>query len=680
MKALFITALLLSMCVSCRSKESWQDMTSVEDVCKFYPEQVYALFGALNLDYPGLEDVKAAYAKKDLAAAGKALLAYYSKSKLILPENKLPASSQKTTDVADTILQDTYVFQEVKGRTPRLPDGRLMWAYKGPKDDVEWAWALNRHYPVRDLLPAYFATGNPKYARYIDAFVKDWIISSLPYPDKRSNTAMWRGLEVSFREKMWKSVFFELWNTGLISPATQLLILTSLPSHAHYARNFHAGGNWLTMEMTGLATVASAWQEFRDAPEWIEYSVNAMVGSMKEQVYPDGVQTELTSHYHHVALSNFSLLADICKSADVKLPDYYDNTIRDMWNYLAWTMRPDGWGLLNNDSDLDFNRNSVLKAAEEQDAPEWTYIASNGEKGVKPAGSPSRFFPFAGHLISRSGFDANAHWSFFDMGPWGSGHQHNDKLHLSVAAYGRDLLVDAGRFAYSGAVSDRFRKYAIGSQGHNLVLVDGNGQDKGVAVAEEPVDENHFRIENEYDYGSGMFDKFIDTKGRFEHTRSVMYVRDRFWIVADRLATDRPRQVGTLWHWHPSCKVAVQGDGSVATGNETGNLRIIPVGIKNAKPELVSGQENPMQGWYSKIYNEYTPNTTSVYTTDLPADDTFVWLLFPYEKNAPEIETSLISETGDGVTVRIVVKDLGEWTLCVPFLNKNLIKYSFIKK
>ena len=70
--------------------------------------------------------------------------------------------------------------------------------------------------------------------------------------------------------------FFNLNDTDYLSPATQLLILSSIPEHAHYLKNFHAAGNWLTMEMNGLATVAVAWPEFYNSLEWFEYSVNSM--------------------------------------------------------------------------------------------------------------------------------------------------------------------------------------------------------------------------------------------------------------------------------------------------------------------------------------------------------------------------------------------------------------------
>src|SRR5690606_37873594 len=105
----------------------------------------------------------------------------------------------------------------------------------------------------------------------------------------------------------------------------------------------------------------------------------------------------------------------------------------------------------------------ILQGAQKFNKPDWEYIATNGSSGTKPRGNPSYLSPWAGHLISRSGYDFNAHWSFFDLGPWGSGHQHNDKLHLSISAFGKDFLVDAGRFAYTGEVAEKFRTYARGS-------------------------------------------------------------------------------------------------------------------------------------------------------------------------------------------------------------------------
>lgn len=655
------------------AQSNWHKIQTIDEVCILYPEQIKYIFQNLDMDYPGLKDVKKAYVSGNIKLACKNLLDYYSKTSRI--KQDLPAYSTHTISYADSILQDIYTFQNVSGKVPRLEDGHLKWTYNGPEDDIEWAWALNRHYPTRDLIEAYLKTGNTLYINYIDEFTKDWIISSWPYPKLKSSTAMWRGLEVSFRVKTWARIFYELWNTNTISPATKLLILSSLPDHAHYARNFHAQGNWLTMEISGLATVASFWPEFKESKVWMDYAISTMVASMKDQVYPDGVQTELTSSYHHVALSNFKLFADICKKSNVSLPDYYTRTLEAMYNYLALTIRPDGYGLLNNDADQVYNRETIVKASAEYQRPDWQYIAENGISGLKPQDGPSYIFPYAGQLISRSSFDADAQYSFFDIGPWGTGHQHNDMLHISVFAYGRDLLVDGGRFAYRGEVANKFRKYATGSASHNVILVDGKGQAAGTPKTDTALDESLYSITQDYDYGSGTFSKFSGIDGKFSQTRAMLYIRGKFWIIADNLKTDRPHQIETLWHWHPSNQVQTEKSGKTYTSNRNGNLTVIPVGKTDWKLSQAKGQEKPeIQGWYSKEYNTYESSPTTIYTCQLKSSNTFVWILWPSKGKSPEVTAEILSKDKESVKVRITETGKQSWEVLVPFSDSKLVQ------
>lgn len=661
---------------------NWQKMETVEDVCAAFPGRMEDMLHAFDLSLPGLEKVKLAFDDREIVPACKFLLDYYKdgNSAQYLRSDQ-PGISRKTTSYADSLIRDIFTFQLVTGKVPRSADGHLNWAYNGPENDVEWAWALNRHHPARDLLQAYFETGNPKYAKNIDSFIKDWIIESLPYPGVKSRTAVWRGLEVSFRVKVWAQVFYGLINTGYLSPATQLLILSSLPEHAHYAKNFHAQNNWLTMEISGLATVATAWKEFKDAPEWLEYSKAVMTESMKKQVYPDGVQTELTSSYHYVALVNFVLFDRICKNANEPLPEFFNRTMEDMYSYLAYTMRPDGFGILNNDADRKDNRLWIFQALENYDRDDWRYIATNGEEGTRPEKGPSVIYPWAGHLISRSGYNPDAQWSFFDIGPWGSGHQHNDKLHISISAFGRDLLVDAGRFAYRGEVAKKFRGYAKGSQGHNVILIDGKGQAPGPKLANEPLSEDHYRITDAFDYAWNSFDKFNDLEGAVKHTRALFYVRSGFWIVVDNIQTDRPRKIATMWHWHPDCKVTTGRKKIISSENEKGNLRIIPVGKSNWNIKLIKGQEKPeIQGWYSEEYNKYEPNVAAIYSTKIKSDRTFVWLLIPFEVSAPDIRAKIISENADGIVLGITDAKRDEWTCTVPYSESGKAGMHFIQK
>ncbi|MEX2231104.1 MAG: heparinase II/III family protein, partial [Cyclobacteriaceae bacterium] len=443
--------------------------------------------------------------------------------------------------------------------------------------------------------------------------------------------------------------------------------------------NFHAKeGNWLTMEMSGLAMVATAWPEFEESPRWISYAKNKMEEGLKEQVYPDGVQKELTSHYHQVALNNFHQFLEICDQAKEPLPEGYKTELEKMHAYIAYSVSPTGYGILNNDSDKRYNREIIAEAASAYNREDWLFIATNGKRGKRPVGAPSAVFPWAGQLIMRSGYQGDAHWAFFDVGPWGTGHQHNDKLHLSVSAYGRDLLVDGGRFAYRGEFANKFRKYAVGSASHNLILIDGNGQGAGPRVATEPLSDKHYRITDQFDYAWNAFNQFNDLEGQAKHTRAVFHVRGKFWVVVDNIETDRPRKIETLWHWHPDSKIKVEENGVVSTDHEKGNLKIIPVGFSGWNIKQIQGQEGPSpQGWYSERYNKAEPAPVNVYSTDIKTSTSFVWILYPSEGNPAPVETELISRESDQVTVRVKDQARNEWDLIIPFSNSEKASYSF---
>ena len=666
-KILTLFAFILCIHKNASAQQDWKTINTVEEVCTNYPETIANMLDQFNLDYPSLEKVKWEFENGNVVNACNELLNYYKNGNTASDLRKtLPKKTDQTKAEIDTILNNVFVVQNVRGKVPYLTNGHRDWYYKGPNNDKEWAWLSNRHSQLNSVFNTYLETGNPKYAQYIDLFLKDFIIMGNPYPAVKSSTSVWRGLEVAARAKIWSKIFYGLLESEYISPATQLLLLSSLPDHAHYNRNFHSSNNWLTMEISALATVSAYFPEYKNSEEWLDYAIETMTQSMKDQVYSDGVQTELSSHYHNVSLNNFELFKEICDRANRKLPHFYNRTIEAMYGYIAHMVRPSGFRVMNNDGDRGSDQNLILKGAKKFGHSDWEYIASNGQVGSKPKDGPSYFYPWAGHFVSRSDFDRDAHWSFFDMGPWGSGHQHNDKLHLSVSAYGKDFLVDSGRFAYTGEVAEKFRPYAKSSAAHNLLLIDGKGQQNGPKLTDKPLGEDHYKIATNFDYASSSFDQFMDLEGTVKHTRSVFYVRGEFWVVVDNIETDRPRKIDALWHWHPENAV-VKDRSMVKTVNERGNLTLVPISKQKFDIRLIKGQETPeIQAWYSPEYNLYEPNTTSSYSCEIKGNTTLVWLLMPSEKENPSIKAKIKSENKEGITLSVSGKEK-KWLLNIPF-------------
>ncbi len=628
----------------------WRELKTVADVCRAYPDRVEQLFLALDLEHPQFKSVKSAVEEGDYPAASSLLLDYYRTSETAkwLREPRHPLAADVAA--AEPLLHDTFPYHEAPDTVPRTDAGGLDWRHRGPEGDIEWAFDLNRHYHLATLLEAYLATGDNRFVRRLDQDLRDWIAASLPYPARQTRDPMWRGLETNFRVKFWSSIFFALQNDPDFLPATRLLMLTSLPEHGHYLRHFHRGsGNWLAMESAALAELATHWPEFKASSEWFAHAQQMQQEQIKRQVYPDGAQDELTAHYHDVALKNFARFAEVSRRGSRPLSGDFLERLEKMYDYQARSMRPDGTNPLNSDSDLEDVRPRILAAAEQFQRNDWLHIATVGQRGTSPVGLPSTMFPWAGQLISRSGWDADAQWSFFDVGPWGTGHQHNDKLHLSIAAHGRDLLVDSGRFAYDGTLADKFKSsYARHSRGHNVILVDGCGQGPGPRRASSPLPDSEYQVNEVFDFARGSCDHFEGFEGTAQHTRALFYLRGRYWIVVDRITSDRPRHIEVLWHFHPDCSVKHQGESVATTDPGVGNLRLLPFGGECSwEVELVKGREEPYpQGWYSQMYGQHSPSTCAVYSATVEGNATFAWLLTTAKGDAPQLEASLQEASG----------------------------------
>jgi hypothetical protein len=432
------------------------------------------------------------------------------------------------------------------------------------------------------------------------------------------------------------------------------------------------------MEMNGLALFALAFPEFRKSEEWAAYGLQIMSDELNRQVYPDGVQTEVATKTQWVALQRFESIADNFRKAGREISAEYLKGVEAMYNYLTYSMRPDGHQPLNSDSDREDLRPRVLAAAKKFNRGDWEWVATNGKAGVQPKTRPSLTFPWAGIHVMRSGWDSQAAWTFFDNGPYGTGHQHRDKLHLSVAAFGKDLLVDGGRFTHQDYFSFDpmiWRGYFRSSFSHNVILVDGNGQNAAATRARTPLVEGQDFIHGDrYDYAYGSFpDGFEGVSGKVTHSRSVLYLHDKYWVVLDHIDTDRPRKLQTLWHYAPDCEVAVDGSEAASLNKDNPNLRIIPSGNVKWEVEIVKGQEEPFkQGWYSVNYGLKEPNPTVIYSAEIAKPTTFVWVLVPAQGIVPHVSTQFIEKGG---LVTLTISEEGDASVNVDLpIEMNISK------
>jgi hypothetical protein len=63
-----------------------------------------------------------------------------------------------------------------------------------------------------------------------------------------------------------------------------------------------------------------------------------------------------------------------------------------------------------------------------------------------------------------------------DAGKFGYGHQHEDKLNILLSAYGKNLLLDSGNYAYD---TSAMRSFVLDTRSHNCAMVDDRSQNRG---------------------------------------------------------------------------------------------------------------------------------------------------------------------------------------------------------
>jgi hypothetical protein len=314
-------------------------------------------------------------------------------------------------------------------------------------------------------------------------------------------------------------------------------------------------------------------------------------------------------------------------------------------------LNPRMYGLMNNDSDEKPLGKWMLDKASAYKRPDWLYIVTNGKKGIMPAGTPSKMFPYAGQFISRSSWKENANWAFFDVGPWGMDHQHNDKLHLSIYAHGRPLLVDAGRYTYK---VDEWRAYFRGSQSHNVILMNGQGQNGYEKKADSAFTDYEFN--KQVDFCRGTYSSgWGNQKGK--HTRALVSIKDKYWLVFDRVEAQEPSTITALWHFDPACRVIQAGQNIQSVDSGKGNLLIYPISDQKWTVTLKRGAVDTIQGWYSKSSGQKAPSYCAEYSSSIKKKQTFAWLLYPKMGLVKEHEVSarIIEQTDD--YMRVEVKD-----------------------
>ncbi len=545
----------------------------------------------------------------------------------------------------------------------------------------EWTMALVRMPWWRDLARAWRVTGDERYAQAIaDQFLhfretfpilvnrSGWL-SSHPL---KYQAPEWRTLEMSIRlSSTWINAFYHALDSEAFNAHVICEFLKSFHEMADHLLQYSTvrdlSNNWLTHETQGLYNAGVLFPEFTASDEWKRVAAERMWDELNKQMYPDGAHWELAPSYGRGVLGQFRSVYRLARLNDEPLPDGYLQKLEASYDYFLYSSvngRMPAFG----DSGRGDVRGTLRWGVEDfPEREDFRWMATGGEEGVRPTALTSEF-PWAGQYVMRSGWDADDRFMIIDSGPYGTGHQHEDKLSFELWAYGDYLVTDPGIYTYN--YDSPWRRFMVSSLSHNTVAVDHQGQNRSglreLYITEEPLD-NWFKsadglvsFRGTYESGYGP-----ERELQVEHTRTVLFVEGDYWVLIDRMIPEDTEE-----HLYEALYM-LTGDAEaeetvIRTDRDGANLVLAGAASGEVVVEVTEGQEEPVKRGWRRGGGSVVPNPTAVVATHASGPAVLATLLYPVPRGEtlPDVGIELIDADATGeVSVRVTLPDGTEQVL-----------------
>ncbi len=518
----------------------------------------------LDTTIPALAGIPARVAAGDLAGARKIFADHLRKS--LRPETVLGDWYAKTNMPA--------AVKSFRQKAALVMDHTLntlgtSWHFEGP---VEWEFNPTYNgYREWNYHISYFDCGDPLAELYLvthdDALARGWrelllsFISSNPLPEKAGpgSTKCWRSLDTATRTFYLTRQLHAFISSPVCDDAFLVTLFRSVWEHGLRLRTGHAyRGNWFTNEMSSLARLTFYYPYFKETREWRDYALGRLQAELDRQVYPDGFQSELAPGYHCGVMRHFLSVVETAGACDEPLPPAFVQGVERMFLIFPRLARPDLRSPNVNDSgnaSAGPLARSALRHYPHNDVMRW--FATDRREG-RPPEWLSCEMPYAGFAAFRNSWEPDALWAFLDGGPYGMAHQHEDKLNVLLSAYGKNMIVEAGTFAYD---TSEMRKYVLSTRAHNTVRIDGLDQNRhtGYRWKDEDITRKSdlvFRTTPTRDWAEATFaDGYGPAKIPVRHARRLIFHKAEsglppFFVVVDRLSAADGRQHAFEQLWH----------------------------------------------------------------------------------------------------------------------------------
>lgn len=539
---------------------------------------------------------------------------------------------------------------EFVGQTHRLPDP-IDWRVN-PSADVEWHILLHKFYYATGLAQAWQASGDTRYVERWTALLDGWMAQVPPGFIAADVTGR--------RVQNWIYALhgFVLHDRhgAPVDPAFFRRLLHSLHAQVEFlCAHLTPKRNHRTLELLAIFLAGVVFPEFAASAHWREFALHETLANVEADLLSDGVHCELSTDYHHLALRNWMQVRQLAAHNGVAVPPAFDAALQRAFDFALAVHQPGGGMPSFSDGDARGFEPLLLQGAALFGRDDLRFVATRGAQGRAPA-FRNAHFAASGYHVLRSGWARDAQHLVFDCGPLGEGnHGHFDALSFELAAHGRPLVVDPGRYTYSEAGAVNWRVHFRHTAAHSTVCVDGRTQ---TLYEPRPIKEPSRHAQGalrhkiagpapECTLLEAVDGETLDLlHGRCAshaydavHERCIVFVDRRYWIVADTLRAPTVHDYALKFQLGaPAQGVCVLGDDGV----------LASPGLVIATLPRPGQQAALVDAWVSARYG-HKQSAPALLTRQRAADAAFDSVLLPWRgRPAQAAVRPLVARSSDG--------------------------------
>jgi Heparinase II/III-like protein/Heparinase II/III N-terminus len=466
----------------------------------------------------------------------------------------VPDESEMRRDKIDAVLENRFEFNHERHRLAAT----ITWT-TNPSRDVEWYYAVGLGVAYRD-------TGDRRYLDQWIALTDSWMAAT-PRGFIAADVTSRRVQNWIYAYRF----FVADADVTAIPPDFHLRFLASLAEQVNFlCAHLTAARNHRTFELYSIFLAGVVFPELSNATGWRAFALPELSRTMATDLLPDGVHCELSTDVHHLVLKTYLCVRRLAAANRIAVPEGMDALLIKALEFSMHAHNPVGIVPSFSEGDsrgfLDLLRHGHELFGRE----DMLFVATQGRQGSRPS-ARSAAFPDSGYYVVRSGWGeshrayADEHHLVFDCGPLGAdNHGHFDCLSFELAAFGRPLVIDPGRYTDRGSHGTNWRARFRSTAHHNTVTVDGQNQTRYEPVpAREssspgregsqyevtgPAPEHHL-VERVCEEGFDLLHGRVRSHEYDAlHERRIFFVGGRYWMIADSLVSRRKHLYEARFH------------------------------------------------------------------------------------------------------------------------------------